>query len=304
MIVRPKQHWFLALFNLRGSVLPNIASRLMLNALGSVLAIVSLPYYERLGIHLTTAPFSLLGVAIAIFLGFRTNTSYARFNEARCLWGGLLVKGRSITRQLKSVLPTPTDAHHLARLLIAFTWALNHQLRGTDATADLARLLPEPIRAQVLDSPLYANRIVLMMGQWLGARYREGAISDVVFVALDKNLDELTHIQGACERIANTPIPYAYDLILKRTIYMFCSILPFALVDDLRYLTPFVSVFISYTFLALEAVAQEIEDPFGNEPNDLALNAICTTVEINLLEMIDVSPLPAPLLPDAHFQLR
>lgn len=303
MIVRPHQHWFLSLFSWRGSVLPNIISRLTLNLIVSVGAVILLPYYDSLGLHLTTAPFSLVGIAIAIFLGFRTNTSYARFNEARCLWGSLIVTTRSITRQVKSIFHDASDTRQASQLLIAFSWSLKHQLRGTDARSDLERILPEPCLTEVLNSPLRTNRILLLLGNWLGQKYRSGQISDMLFTDIDKNLNELAHIQGACERIANTPIPYAYGLILRRTVYLFCSILPFAFVDDLRYLTPLISVFISYTFLSLEYVAEEIEEPFGTAPNDLALDAMCTSIEINLLEMNDLRPLPEFMKPDKNYCL-
>jgi putative membrane protein len=303
LIVRPNQHWFLSLFNWRGSVLPNILSRLALNLLVSVSAVILLPYYDSLGIHLTTAPFSLVGIAIAIFLGFRTNTSYARFNEARCLWGMLLITTRSISRQVQSILNDKADSLLAAQFLMAFSWSLKHQLRGTNAQTDLERLLPEPYLSEVLSSPLRTNRILLLLGEWLGQKYRAGQLSDIVWADIDKNLNEMAHIQGACERIANTPIPYAYGLILRRTVYLFCTILPFALVDDLRYLTPLISVFISYTFLSLEYVAEEIEEPFGTAPNDLALDAICTTIEINQLEMNDIRPLPSSMQPDPNYRL-
>ncbi|MGV1016001.1 MAG: bestrophin family protein [Fluviibacter phosphoraccumulans] len=303
MIVRPNQHWLLSLFNWRGSVLPNILSRLALNLLVSVSAVILLPYYDSLGLHLTTAPFSLVGIAIAIFLGFRTNTSYARFNEARCLWGMLLITTRSISRQVQSILNDKADSLLAAQFLMAFSWSLKHQLRGTNAQTDLERLLPEPYLSEVLSSPLRTNRILLLLGEWLGQKYRAGQLSDIVWADIDKNLNEMAHIQGACERIANTPIPYAYGLILRRTVYLFCTILPFALVDDLRYLTPLISVFISYTFLSLEYVAEEIEEPFGTAPNDLALDAICTTIEINQLEMNDIRPLPSSMQPDPNYRL-
>lgn len=303
MIVRPHQHWFPSLFSWRGSVLPNILSRLTLNLIVAVSAVILLPYYDSLGLHLTTAPFSLVGIAIAIFLGFRTNTSYARFNEARCQWGMLLVMTRSINRQVKSILNNPTDNQQVSQLLIAFSWSLKHQLRGTDARADLERVLPEPYLTTVIKSPLRTNRILLLLSEWFGTKYREGRISDILFTDIDKNLNEMAHIQGACERISNTPIPYAYGLILRRTVYLFCTILPFAFVDDLRYLTPLISVFISYTFLSLEYVAEEIEEPFGTAPNDLALDAMCRTIEINLLEMNDIYPLPEFMQPDKNYRL-
>ena len=180
MIVRPNQHWLLSLFNWRGSVLPNILSRLALNLLVSVSAVILLPYYDSLGLHLTTAPFSLVGIAIAIFLGFRPNTSYARFNEARCLWGTLLITTRSISRQVQSILNDKADSLLAAQFLMAFSWSLKHQLRGTNAQTDLERLLPEPYLSEVLSSPLRTNRILLLLGEWLGQKYRAGQLSDIV----------------------------------------------------------------------------------------------------------------------------
>lgn len=303
MIVRPAQHWFPTLFIWRGSVLRHIMDRLALNLLTAITAVMVLPWYDDLGVHLTTAPFSLLGISIAIFLGFRTNASYARFNEARCLWGSLLITERSLLRQIKSVMTSTAEAHYATSLSLAFAWSLNHQLRGTDATADMKRLLPESCYAEVMQSPVRTNRILLLLSNWLGQQYRAGKITDIVFAMINRQLDEMAHVQGATERIANTPIPFAYGLILKRTVYLFCTILPFALVDDLRYLTPFVTVFVSYTFLSMEIMAEEIEDPFGTQPNDLALNAMCTTIEINLREMNGDHPLPAFPKPNASYIL-
>lgn len=113
-------------------------------------------------------------------------------------------------------------------------------------------------------------------------------------------MNHLSSILGGCERISNTPIPFAYSLIVHRTVYLFCALLPFALVSDLHYLTPLVSVFISYTFISLDSLAEELEDPFGMAPNDLPLNAISATIEINLREMIEDDEKPIPMKPDHH----
>ena len=98
-------------------------------------------------------------------------------------------------------------------------------------------------------------------------------------------------------------MPFAYTLILQRTVYLFCTLLPFALVGDLHYMTPFVSVFISYTFLSWDSLAEELEDPFGTAANDLPLNAMCNTIERNLLDMTGQHPLPEKLAPERHYNL-
>jgi len=304
MIIRQPQHWFIRLFDWHGSVLSKIAFRLSLNVVMSVIAVLVLPWYQTLNIKLTTAPFSLLGVAIAIFLGFRNNASYARFLEARLLWGTLLINSRILLRQLRSVLTAEDPALiRIAGLLSAYAYALKHQLRNTDASADLQRLLPVDARDAVLASPFRANRILLLIGEEIGALRRRGQISDMLFETLDAPLRKLETVLGGCERIDNTPIPFAYTLILHRTVYLFCTLLPFSLVTELHLMTILVSVFISYTFLSLESLAEELETPFGTASNHLPLDAISRTIERHMLEMTDQSPLPAALTPDAQFRL-
>ena len=296
MIIRPEQHWFLRLFDWHGSVLSKIVFRLLLNLMMSIIAIISYQWYEQLGIHLTVAPFSLLGIAIAIFLGFRNSAGYNRFVEARNLWGTVLIAQRTLVRQLKNILPAESAAHQrLVSYLVAFSWSLKHQLRKTDPSADLARLLPAQSVAEILASSMPTNRILLLAGDELGRLRAEGK--------MDNKLDELGHALGGCERLASTPVPFAYTLILQRTVYLFCTLLPFALVGDLHYMTPFVSVFISYTFLSWDSLAEELEDPFGTAANDLPLNAMCNTIERNLLDMTGQHPLPEKLAPDRHYNL-
>lgn len=304
MIVRPQQHWFRRLFVWHGSVLSKILFRLSLNIAMSIVAVLCFQWYEHLGVKLTLAPFSLLGVAIAIFLGFRNSVSYARFTEARLLWGSLLIVQRSLLRQIKSLLPRQDEAaHEFAALLMAFSYCLKHQLRGTDITADLQRLLPHADLRAIETSTSPCNRLLLMMGQWLGEKRQSAQLSDMLFHSIDQNLNRLSEILGGCERIANTPIPFAYSLIVHRTVYLFCTLLPFALVPDLHYMTPLVSVFISYTFISLDSLAEELEDPFGTAANDLPLNAMCNAIEINLREMNDETDLPPAARPDSHYQL-
>lgn len=304
MIIRPEQHWFLRLFDWHGSVLSKIVFRLLLNLMMSIIAIISYQWYEQLGIHLTVAPFSLLGIAIAIFLGFRNSAGYNRFVEARNLWGTVLIAQRTLVRQLKNILPAESAAHQrLVSYLVAFSWSLKHQLRNTDPSADLARLLPAQSVAEILASSMPTNRILLLAGDELGRLRAEGKIGDVTFSLMDNKLDELGHALGGCERLASTPVPFAYTLILQRTVYLFCTLLPFALVGDLHYMTPFVSVFISYTFLSWDSLAEELEDPFGTAANDLPLNAMCNTIERNLLDMTGQHPLPEKLAPDRHYNL-
>jgi len=306
MIVRPRQHWLHLIFVWHGSVLYKILSRLALNCALAVVAVWAMPLLQGWGLHLSTAPFSLIGIALAVFLGFRNNASYDGFWEARKLWGMLLVTARSLLRQAQTLTgrrPDDPVVVGFRALLVAFAYQLKHQLRHTPAQADLARQLP-PELVQRLGRAQYPCVMLLReMGLWLQGQHGAGCLSDLKLQSMDRNLDELTAYHGGCERLASTPIPYAYGVLLHRTVYLYCILLPFGLVETAGVLTPLISVLISYAFMALDAIASELEDPFGLEPNDLALDAMCVTIERSLLELTDADELPPPLRPNAEFIL-
>ena len=303
MIVRPQQHWMRLIFVWHGSVLSKIFSRLLLNFLLSIAVIIMLPWYTMLGIKFTLAPFSILGVAIAIFLGFRNNACYSRYVEARHLWGQLMIASRSLLREVKTTLPDDAELGQFVRLQIAFAHCLRMTLRRNPQAKPLAKYLSEKDLQTVFAAQSPANRILLLMGEWLAVRRRNVQLSDILFHSLNNRLNDMSAVLAGCERIANTPVPFAYTLILHRTVYLFCIMLPFALVVDLHYMTPFISVLISYTFISLDTLAEELEDPFGTENNDLPLDAICNAIEIDLLQMNDETNVPAKHMPDKHYQL-
>lgn len=159
MIVRPQQHWLRRIFVWHGSVLSKISSRLLLNFLFSIAVIFMLPWYTHLGIKFTLAPFSILGVAIAIFLGFRNNAGYARYVEARKLWGQLMIASRSLLREVKTTLPDSASVREFARLQIAFAHCLRMTLRKQPQAEVLAQYLKTEDLQRVLASNSPANRI-------------------------------------------------------------------------------------------------------------------------------------------------
>ncbi|WCT11600.1 bestrophin family protein [Mucilaginibacter jinjuensis] len=288
MIQRKNENWFRMLFIWRGSVLPKVLPRLILLLILSI----SIVYFKgklfEYKIPLNPAPFTLFGIALALFLGFRNNASYDRFWEARKIWGALLNDTRSLARQALTMSGYAEDSKEVSTFinyLIAFTYALKHQLRHTDASVDLTQRL-DPVLAQQLDTAKY-KPIMLMkaMGNWVQQAKEAGKIDTIVQSAFDDNLNKLSEIVGGCERIASTPIPYSYRVLLHRTVYIYCFLLPFGFVDSLGWMTPIIVTFIAYTFVALEAIADEIEEPFGTEPNDMALNGMCSMIENTLLEM-------------------
>jgi Predicted membrane protein len=274
-----------------------------MNFLLSIAVVLMLPWYTSLGIKLTVAPFSILGVAIAIFLGFRNNACYSRYSEARVLWGQLMIASRSLLREVKTTLPNESDITHFIRLQVAFAHSLRMTLRRKSQAETLAKYLTVEELQVVLEVHSPTNRILLIMAEWLGERRAQGTLSDILFQSITQRLHDMSVVLSGCERIFTTPLPFAYSLILHRTVYLFCIMLPFALVVDLHYMTPFVSVLISYTFISLDTLAEELEEPFGFEDNDLPLDAICNAIEIDLLQMQGEKTLPHKMTADKNYQL-
>ncbi|GAA4341230.1 hypothetical protein GCM10023144_41690 [Pigmentiphaga soli] len=177
-------------------------------------------------------------------------------------------------------------------------------MRNTDPGPALARLLGPEEAAQAMRHVHRPQYLVLEAQRQLDGWRRAGRFGDILFDAWQRQLDAISTIQGGCERIAGTPIPYAYSVLLHRTTYFYCALLPFGLVDSIGGMTPVIAVFIAYAFMALDAIASELENPFGEEPNDLPLEALAVNIERMLLEGVDAGPLPAPTQPDRHYRLR
>ncbi|WP_091491893.1 bestrophin family protein [Flavobacterium phragmitis] len=288
MIIKKKTNWFKMLFEWNGSVLPQLLPRLLLLLLFSLVVVYFKAFLLEHNLHINPAAFTLFGITLAIFLGFRNNVSYDRFWEGRKLWGALLNDTRSLTRQSISLINDKeyeTKRDEFINLLIAFVYSLKHQLRHTNAEQDLKRLLENEF-AESLKEVRYKPIIILReLGNWIKKAKADGKIDSVTQLAFEENLNKLSDIVGGCERIASTPIPYTYSVLLHRTVYIYCFMLPFGFVETLGWITPFIIVFIAYTFVALEAIADELEDPFGIQPNDLALDAMSEMIENTLLEL-------------------
>ncbi|MFT3750683.1 MAG: bestrophin family ion channel [Agriterribacter sp.] len=288
MIVRKKEHWFRMLFVWHGSVLPQLLPRLVMLFILSVVIVYFHGVIFSFKVPLNATPLTLFGFVLALFLGFRNSVSYERYWEARKLWGALLNTSRSLARQaliLGQPKQSNTGSTNFIRLLIAFSYALKHQLRNTDASADMKRLITE--EQERLISGIYFKPVMIskLLAEWVQTDRADNKIDSIQQACFEENFDKLEDIVGGCERIASTPIPYSYRVLLHRTVYIYCFLLPFGLVDSLHWLTPFIVVFIAYTFVAFEAIADEIEDPFGTAANDLALTAMCATIESSLLEL-------------------
>ena len=141
------------------------------------------------------------------------------------------------------------------------------------------------------------DALLHLVSRDLAAAAAQAQVDPMMLVEIERNLTELAHIQAGCERIRTTPLPFSYTLLLHHTAYLYCLTLPFGLVDTIGFMTPFVVGLISYTFFGLDALGDEIEEPFGLLPNDLPLAAMCRRIEIDLLAATGETELPAMLKP-------
>ncbi|RFO99017.1 hypothetical protein DIC66_02910 [Rhodoferax lacus] len=302
MIIRPRPHWIRLLLVRRGSLVHRIYGQQLFIFALSCAVVAAHGQLFLWKVTLTASPFSLMGVSFAIFLGFRINASYDRFWEARKHWGSVLVDARNLTRQALSAIAPQREVRPFVLGLIGFASTMRNQLRGQAATAHTEGLLPEDLRARLVGARSAPTLVLLWLGQWLRASREAQQLEPVIAHKMENSLDGLSLALGSCERIANTPLPFAYSVILHRSVYLYCALLPFGLVDTIGLMTPLVVSFVSYTFFALEALSDEIENPFGVEPNDLALDAMVSGINASLREMLGEVPPPAPL-PDANFVL-
>jgi len=181
--------------------------------------------------------------------------------------------------------------------LIAFAHALRHHLRDSDGSLDLREYLAEE-EAEKL-KPAHSKPLFLLLGMAHDLRrcIENKQVQDYFAASIDSHITSLATVLTGCERIKNTPIPFTYNLLLHRTAYLYCFLLPFGLVDSIGFMTPFVVGIVSFTFFGLDALGDEIEEPFGVLPNDLALSAMCRTIERDLRAALGEVDLPEPLLP-------
>lgn len=290
--------WLRMLVCFRGSALQRVRYRLLFVVATSALVTVAEEHFG-LRFHVPIGVMSLMGVALGIFLGFRTSASYDRFWEGRKLWGRLVNESRSLARYLL-VLSAEAPFESKRELIyrqIAFVHALRMQLRDQFDVAELGAYLPEGSRARLAVSKNPANQILLDLSHALRKEARERGLGEYALVEALGLCRELTDIQGGCERIKSTPIPHSYTVLIHQVVAMYVFVLPFGVIDALHFLTPIAVFIIAYTFLGLDAVGDEIEDPFGADLNDLPLDAISRTIEVNLREMLEDETVPELLRP-------
>lgn len=300
MIVRPRPGLLKLFFVMRGSIVPRITPQIIGFGIYAAIVVAGI---RALGLDFGNyglAPFGLLGVTLSLYLGFRNNAAYDRWWEARKLWGQLVYEIRNLSRTTLALVPADSrQARPLLMEALAFCHFLRGQLRNVDATAQARAFIGLDADA-VATATNKPDAMVRRMGRRLGALKAAGAIEAMDYRILDERLSSIAALQAGCERIAGTPLPFAYTLLLQRTAYIFCLLLPFGLAFSAGWGTPLFTALIAYSFFGLDALSEELEDPFGIQANDLALDALCRVCEISVLEALDETP-PEMIKPERFY---
>lgn len=232
---------------------------------------------------------SLLGFVISMLLVFRTNTAYDRWWEARKLWGSLVNNSRNLAIKLSVMLPAEDEDTRVffRKTIPAFAHALRSHL-----TSELTRVAlfdgneHKHLQQQIDTEKHIPNQVAMLMFRRIQDLYSKGILNGDQLIVLNAELQSFTDICGGCERIKNTPIPFSYSVFIKKFIFIYIMTLPFGYVFNLGYYVVPVVAFVFYVLASLELIAEEIEDPFGGDPNDIPTEKIANNIQNHIGELI------------------
>lgn len=297
MIHYDPHRWFDHFFDIRGSALKEILARVTLCVAFSAAVVWFHKHVFPVGIP--SLLHSLTGFAIGLLLVFRTNASYDRFWEGRRLWGGIVNSSRNLVRAGTMHIGDAALVRQLALWTAAFPYATMNTLRGVPGLGAMERDLPAADAGEVGRAQHTALAVAARLSAVLTAARRQGFIGEMAQVSLDQNIEELVDHLGACERIRNTPLPFAYVVHLRRALVLYCFTLPFALVETFGWATVVDVLAVAYIFFGIEEIGVEIEGPFGYDANDLPLEQICERIQHNVYALGGLTPgVPPDPLPE------
>ena len=232
---------------------------------------------------------TLLGFAISMLLVFRTNTAYDRWWEGRKLWGSLVNNSRNLALKLSSFLAVDENAQRsfFRKIIPAYAYSLHNHLHSEKIRIELFEDEEHGHVFKKIDQSKHVpNQVALLMFQHVQKLYKENKITGDQLIVLNSELQSFTDICGACERIKNTPIPFSYSVFIKKFIFIYVMTLPFGYVFTLGYYVIPVVAFVFYVLASLELIAEEIEDPFGGDPNDVPSEKLAATINRTVAEII------------------
>ncbi len=224
----------------------------------------------------------MLGFVISLLLAYRTNTAYDRWWEGRKLWGALVNNSRNLALKLSAMLTDENDKKYLRFLIPTYASVLAKHL----SDEEVGQILFDDVTLQIDHQKHKPNQVAKALFQKIHDLHKEGKISGEQLIILNGELLSFTEVCGACERIKNTPIPYSYSAFIKKFVFFYVMTLPFGYAFNLGYYVIPVVVFIFYVLASLELIAEEIEDPFGSDANDLPTSKIASNIKKHIEEIL------------------
>lgn len=252
----------------------------------AIICYIEIDYYklkENNQLKNTSIMHSMLGFVISLLLAYRTNTAYERWWEGRKLWGSLVNNSRNLAIKLNSILEVKEDKHFFKIMIPQYARVLANYLRNEEVSL----LLYENTNLNITKSKHAPNQVANYIFEKINILYKNKKIDGAQLQFINQEFMNFTDVCGACERIKNTPIPYSYSAFIKKFIFIYIMTLPYSYVFSLGYFAVPVVVFIFYVLASLELIAEEIEDPFGIDSNDLPILKIASNIKKSIEDIID-----------------
>ena len=224
----------------------------------------------------------MLGFVISLLLAYRTNTAYDRWWEGRKLWGSLVNSSRNLALKLSVMLTDEKDKKFLRQVIPAYASILSKHL----SNKEVSKMLYENIDLEIDHQKHKPNQVAKSIFEKINELYKSGKITGDQLITINNELQTFTDVCGACERIKNTPIPYSYSAFIKKFIFFYIMTLPFGYAFSLGYYSVPVVIFTFYVLASLELIAEEIEDPFGDDANDLPTEKISENIKKHVEEIL------------------
>ncbi|MEX1001944.1 MAG: bestrophin family ion channel [Crocinitomicaceae bacterium] len=287
MIKYDPKIWFRHIFKItKGDTLLLLWKEIiLLSAFTALIAWWEMEYYpDNKSFESLISVYSLIGFVLSLLLVFRTNTAYDRWWEGRKKWGELVNNTRNFAIKIASMTTNKEIDIFFARMIPNYAFAMKEHLRD-GVNLDELELTEEEIK--LLQNTSHKPSLI---AKWMYAKLDEMKQNDELtqeeFLSMDTNLKTFSDIIGACERIKNTPLPYSYSNFMKKFIFLYVVTMPLAFVNAFGYYSVLIAVFVFYILVSLEILAEEIEDPFGNDPNDLDTDELSHKIRNNVKELL------------------
>lgn len=223
-----------------------------------------------------------VGFVLSLLLAYRTNTAYDRWWEGRKMWGSLVNTSRNLAIKLACILDNEHDKAYFRKIIPAYASILSKHL----ANEDVSKMLFENPNIEIDITKHKPNQVAEMLFYKVNELYKQEKITGDQLIIINPEIQNFTDVCGACERIKNTPIPYSYSAFIKKFIFFYIMTLPYSFVFSLGYYVIPVVIFIFYVLASLELIAEEIEDPFDGDENDLPTKKIAANIKKNIEEIL------------------